>query len=62
MRKLLLGALVLAGCHFDAPTQPAPAAPQQPRAVVEGTFTDGTPLNLEALAGKPYVVNVFLPG
>lgn len=69
VRRLLLPALLgLLACNAPR-TQPArapaPAAPPlqpQPAVTLSGTFSDGTPLTLAALKGRPWVVNLWLPG
>jgi len=37
-------------------------AKPMPPLVLSGTFADGTPLTMASLAGKPWVVNLWLPG
>jgi len=38
------------------------AHPREPGLLLDGSFSDGTPLNLENLRGRPWVVNLWLPG
>jgi cytochrome oxidase Cu insertion factor (SCO1/SenC/PrrC family) len=42
-------------------TAPRPAI-HQPALVLSGSFSDGTPLTLANLHGRPWVVNLWLPG
>lgn len=69
MRRLLfLAVLGLWACNAPghgravAPVKVAPVALPQPRVMLRGSFSDGTPLTLEALKGRPWVVNLWLPG
>jgi len=65
----LAGALALAACSVppsNAPapvpaTSPAKARPHTPL-ILKGSFSDGTPLELDAVKGRPWVVNLWLPG
>ena len=41
---------------------PPPSAPKLPALRLKGSFSDGTPLELDALKGRPWVVNLWLPG
>jgi hypothetical protein len=49
-------ALPLAGCGDDF------ARPNRPLPELTGTFLDGRPLTRAALVGKPYVLNLWVPG
>ncbi len=50
----LLGLLLL-GCEpVSRPNRPLPA--------IEGTYLDGRALSKASLAGKPWVVNLWVPG
>ena len=70
MRALLLAcAATLAACNLGqsgppptAPAKPAVAQLAQPALAVDGTFSDGTPVTLDALKGRPWVVHLWLPG
>jgi hypothetical protein len=51
----LLGLLALAGCDkFDRPNRALPA--------FEATGLDGSAWNRDRLAGRPFVVNLWVPG
>ncbi|MBS2027682.1 MAG: hypothetical protein JST54_07260 [Deltaproteobacteria bacterium] len=61
--------MALAACSVQPPSAPAPAptttpAPARPSTplLLKGSFSDGTPLELDALKGRPWVVNLWLPG
>lgn len=57
----LLALLAGVGCRREQGQRSAPP-PAGPELLLRGAFTDGTPLSLEALRGRPWVVNVWLPG
>ena len=63
-RWLVVGALLLgSGCTSRKSEPPPPAAePAYPPLTLRGSFSDGTPLSMETLRGRPWVVNVWLPG
>jgi hypothetical protein len=64
LRQALLGALLLASACTARKTEPPPAAAPAtfPPLTLRGSFSDGTPLSMEALRGRPWVINVWLPG
>ncbi|WNG58512.1 hypothetical protein F0U59_30030 [Archangium gephyra] len=55
--RLLLGLCVLAsGCDvYDKPHRPVPDT-------FKAHFADGTPLDRQALMGRPWVINLWVPG
>jgi hypothetical protein len=59
MRRLALpalAALAILGCSepYSRPHTPLPA--------ISGTYLDGRPLSREDLLGKPWVINLWVPG
>ena len=60
MRPLVLLALaalaILAGCSepYSRPNAPLPA--------IAGTYLDGRPLSRDHLLGKPWLINLWVPG
>lgn len=53
---LALSLLALAGCSepYARPNRPLPA--------VTGTYLDGRPLTRDDLLGKPWLINLWVPG
>jgi hypothetical protein len=53
---VLASVAILAGCSepYSRPHVPLPA--------ISGTYLDGRPLSREDLLGKPWVINLWVPG